>query len=273
MKTMLVLGAGNMAQALCLGFYERHSNSGLKMSFYTPSQTKAQQLAQQTRGEHLANLNQDLNYDFVMIACKPQQFKDLAGSLQGKLNGNAVIVSVMAGVSVQSLKDQLFATKIIRVMPNTPSMIGEGSNLVYVDPAVSSEEKKIVIDFLSAKYVPHIFDSEAKVDQVTGVIGSGPAYVFEFARLMSEYLEQECKLEQNEAVALVKELFSGSSHLMERSQDSLEQLRNNVTSKGGVTFEALESFRRDQMADIFNRAFKNAHRRTLELGAALSASK
>ncbi|MFZ4714366.1 MAG: pyrroline-5-carboxylate reductase family protein [Bacteriovoracaceae bacterium] len=273
MKKFLILGCGNMAQALTLGFHQREKNPSFSFFFYTPSGVKAKFLAEKTGGLQITELKELSQYDFVMIACKPQQFKELSISLQGKLSPQSVVVSIMAGISVEGLKRDLGHSKIIRVMPNTPSLIGEGSNLVYYSKEILSQEKLDLEHFLKAEFAPHVFQNEEQVNQVTGVIASGPAYVFEFARIMVDYLQIQCQISSSESNLLVKELFLGSAHLMMNSETSLEELRNQVTSKGGVTFAALESFRQAKLSGIFSDAFQKAYERNKELSEANFASK
>jgi pyrroline-5-carboxylate reductase len=275
MKNFLILGCGNMAQAMVLGFFDKTKNDKPKFnfSFYTPSQTKAQSLARKTGGTHLPTITQLDQYDVILLACKPQQFFELSVELKNKIKKSAVVISILAGVSVQKLEESLQHSKIIRIMPNTPSLIGEGSNLVYFNSNVASEDREDVLYFLSAKFQPHVFKSEDEIDKITGVIASGPAYIFEFARLFSNYLHEKCNLNQELSNKLTQELFLGSVHLMNSSDKSFEDLRNQVTSKGGVTFAALESFREDKLQFIFETAFAKAYLRTRELSEAISASK
>ena len=275
MKKFLVLGCGNMAQALVLGFYEKTKNEPARFtfSFFTPSQIKAESLALKTGGKHLGTLDSLEDYDLILLACKPQQFAELSLSLKNKIKKSAVVISILAGISSKKLEESLDHTKIVRVMPNTPALIGEGSNLVYFNSNIASEEKEDVHYFLTATFKPHVFKAEDEIDKITGVIASGPAYIFEFARLFSNYLQEKCDLDQKLANELTHELFLGSVHLMKNSEKSFEDLRNQVTSKGGVTFAALESFRENKLEHIFETAFMKAYLRTKELSEAISASK
>jgi pyrroline-5-carboxylate reductase len=275
MKNFLILGCGNMAQAMVLGFYEnsKNSKSRFNFSFYTPSQTKAQHLALQTGGTHLQSISKLESFELILIACKPQQFEKLSSELKDKIKKSTVVISILAGISSKTLQEKLGHEKIVRIMPNTPALIGEGSNLVYFSPTVSPHEQADVNHFLTVKFKPHIFKSDEEIDQITGVIASGPAYIFEFARLFAQYLEEKCSLDHDLSNILTNELFLGSVHLMNSSTDSFEELRNKVTSKGGVTYAALESFRNNQLEHIFHSAFNKAYLRTKELAGENSASK
>jgi pyrroline-5-carboxylate reductase len=275
MKNFLILGCGNMAQAMVMGFYEnsKHEKPRFRFSFYTPSQTKAQNLALKTGGEHVETIPNPKDFEYILIACKPQQFEKLSLELKGKIKDTAVVISILAGISSMALQEKLAHKKVVRVMPNTPALIGEGSNLVYFSSSISLEDQADVQYFLTVKFKPHIFQSDDEIDKITGVIASGPAYIFEFARLFAQYLEEKCNLTPDLANTLTNELFLGSVHLMNSSTDSFEELRNKVTSKGGVTFAALESFKNAQLTQIFYSAFNKAYMRTKELAEENSASK
>lgn len=260
---MLVFGCGNMASALVLGYTQKSND--LNFICYTPSKTKAIELAQKSNGQVLDSLDEIPEAEFYLIGCKPQQFYELAQNLKGKLSPKATVISILAGVSIIDLQQKLEVEQVVRVMPNTPTKLGYGSNLCYFHQ-VNDERKTKVLSFLSGHFKATEFSQESLIDDITGVVASGPAYIFEWARIMEEHLIQN-QINPSQARKLIQELFLGSAQLLFQSENSFEELRNQVTSKGGVTFEALESMKTSNLESIFHHAFEKAKKRTYELKA------
>lgn len=258
---MLVLGCGNMASALVQGYYQK--SKSIQFTCYTPSKTKAIELASKVNGQVLDHLNSIDHYDYYLIACKPQQFSDLAKNLVGKIPNKSVVISILAGISISTLQKELNAKSIVRVMPNTPTQIGLGINLCYFEQVQITDHQNI-IDFLSGKFNAKEFNNEKVIDDITGIVASGPAYIFEWARIIHESLIEN-DVDSALARQLTKELFLGSSQLLFDSDLDFLKLRENVTSKGGVTFEALKYMHESKLEDIFKQAFNKAKQRTYEL--------
>lgn len=266
MSKVLTLGAGNMASALLYGMKAKIS------SFYafTPSQTKAKELCEKMGGQLVADLNetpQDL--DFVFLAFKPQQFKMASQDFLEKARWKQreekpIVVSMLAGTPLAVLEEAFGNDRIVRIMPNTPSLVGKAMILVLYGKGVSESEKKTLNEMFAGAGKFHVCESEEQFDAATAVTGSGPAYIFEFSRQMALYLEQK-GLDKKDAATLVKQLFLGSSLLMEEATEDFEELRNKVTSKKGVTYEALETFKRANWEELTLSALENNFKRSLEL--------
>lgn len=267
---MAVLGCGNMAASLVKGYYKYHQN----FAFYcfTPSKTKAMNLAHEVRGVHVEHLSTLPHCDFYLIGCKPSQFKELAIELKPFLNERAIIISMMAGVGCDTIAERLGVSQIIRVMPNTPSLVGLGVNLLYFTAQITEPAREITLQFFTQLTSPPVLQTEDQMDLITGVTGSGPAYLFEIARIMTEHLKS-LRVNEHDARLMICDLFMGSATLMKQSDESFETLRNNVTSKGGVTYQALQIFSENKLDKIFINAFAGAYQRTLELKEENSASK
>jgi pyrroline-5-carboxylate reductase len=258
-----VLGCGNMAQALVKGMYK--SNHEIEFHTYTPSHSKALKLANEVNGISYKNLNEIPDCRFYLIACKPNQVKDLGESIKGYIDPSAIIISILAGTTVSSLQTIFKNNNIIRVMPNTPCLIGEGVNLVYASSSIEQKD----FDYIKTQleYVSTLFEmkEENQIDDFIGVSSSGPAYVFEIARILAKKL-QALGLEPSAAKLMTNKVLYGSSKLLLNSEDSAEKLRNKVTSKNGVTFAALETLKEYQLEKAFNEALDNAKKRSIELG-------
>ncbi len=259
---MLVLGCGNMAQAIIKGLHKE--NAPFQFFTYTPSIIKAQALAKDVDGVFVEGLSDLGEFDYYMIACKPQQLGDLACDLNNQISKDAVIVSILAGTTVSTLEKTFSNNKIVRIMPNTPGLVGLGVNAFYFSDEVSIQSKNLLVESFKKFSEVFSFDEESKIDKITGFSGSGPAYIFEFARIMIEKMKT-MGIEDEVAANMVKHTFLGASKLMVDSEDDPETLRNKVTSNKGVTYEALKVFKNENIENIFDRALDAAYNRTLEL--------
>lgn len=261
MKTVAVLGCGNMAQALVKGWA---SESLLKHYCYTPSRTRAEILAREVKGEVLENLDSINHFDVYLIACKPQQISELAQDIKGKIPKKSLVISLLAGVTTTRLSELLEHQFILRVMPNTPSMIGKGVSALYYTEAVDAQTKNFWQERFSQTGLSVVFDNEDKIDVISPFSGSGPAYIFEFARIFIEKMII-MGIDEETAHKMIVQTFVGASELMAHSSESPETLRNNVTSKKGMTYEALEVFKNFDLANIFSSAIESAYLRGKEL--------
>ncbi|MBC75804.1 MAG: pyrroline-5-carboxylate reductase [Halobacteriovoraceae bacterium] len=264
-----VIGCGNMASAIVKGIHAIYKDE--KFLTYTPSKTRALELAESVNGKQVDELKGMMEADTLMIGCKPQQFDELAGQLTKSMDlKDKHIVSIMAAMPVETIKKKLGTTKVTRVMPNTPMLYNEGISLV-LNSGTTEREETNVLKWFSACGKVHMLDNEQSFDQVTTVSGSGPAYVFQFAKSMVDKLET-WGVEQKQAREIVTQLFKGSTKLMELNNDiTLDELINQVTSKGGVTIEAVKVYRAEGIDKMTSKALDAAYSRsevmTKELGS------
>lgn len=260
-----VIGCGNMAQAIVNGYHQKDSK--VKFMTYTPSFTRADELARAVKGKAVKELSELTIAKTIVLACKPQQLNDLSHMVKNSdLNlKEKHIISILAATPIEALKNKLGAQKISRVMPNTPALIGEGVSLVIHSKEVTHKDKELVNKFFSACGEVQELKTEELFEKVTTVSGSGPAYVFLFAEaLLTKLLNWG--LNQEQARNIVNQLFIGSSHLMKnQKQDSLNEMIDKVTSKGGVTIEAINAFKKVGLSDITSSALDQAYARSMEI--------
>lgn len=256
-----LLGCGKMVSALTLGWKD---HVPFHHYTFTPSKTRAKDLAQKLEGTFVETLEQLPPCDIYLLGCKPQNVQELATDLKDKISKDAIIISVLAGVETKRLQELFGPSKVLRVMPNTPVLVGAGVNALYFSESFSSDEKAFFQKSFESFSMAKVFDQEEMIDIITGVSGSGPAYIFEFARILSEKLVS-MGLERETALDMVIETFYGASKLMKESSESPLELRNNVTSKKGVTHEALEVFKENQFESIVSKAIDAAFKRSVEL--------
>ncbi len=258
---MAVLGCGTMSSALIIPM--KRFDHQLEIWTYTPSRVRAEALAKATDGRVLEDMKDLSSFDLVFLGCKPQQFEALCYSVGG-LHSEQTIISILAGVKITTITRMLTLPSIFRMMPNTPSVVGHGVNIVSTSHEIISEHKSYLEKAFEA--ISHLFlvDKEEDIDKLTPISGSGPAFLFELARLMEEDLK-DIGIPSCLARNVIIHTFLGSAKLMEQSEKSFERLREDVTSRKGVTYEALEEFKDSNLEGLIKKALERARRRIYEL--------
>lgn len=200
----------------------------------------------------------------VVWAVKPQTFAEAAAMARRHV-GQALHLSVAAGIRSGSIASWLGTERIVRSMPNTPALVGKGMTALFARPSVTGADKQLV-ERVVATTGDHLWvDEESHLDAVTALSGSGPAYVFYFLEAMRE-AGVAMGLAPAQAQRLAIGTFVGSSELARAATDPPEVLRERVTSKGGTTYAAISSMEHDGVKDLFKKALHAAQRRAAELG-------
>jgi len=206
----------------------------------------------------------------VVWAVKPQLFLQAAAPC-APFVGQALQLSVMAGIRSDTLAVASGSARVVRAMPNTPALIGRGIAGLYARPGVTDAERADVAALLAPTGALLWVDREADLDAVTALSGSGPAYVFYVLEaLMQAATAMGLSAEQGRALALAT--FDGATELARRSSETPETLRAQVTSKGGTTFAALSALEAAGVKAAFVAALQAAQRRAQELGDEFGAS-
>ena len=250
-------GTGNMGSAIAQGI--RHHSSKHEIYLYNPTIQKTKNLSMLIDGivvEELQNMPADLDWYFLTF--KPQSLEDFHYDFLS----SAKIISALAGVTIHTLSKKFKTDKILRLMPNTPSCIGEGVNLLFAHFPFDD-----LLPLINATGKSFVLSSEELIDLLTPYSGSGPALIFEFAL---QFEKNILKITNDESLAreIVTQLFIGSSALIKNGFEqnkSLSQLRDEVTSKKGVTFEALKVLEKSGFAQTMQTAFDQAYKRALEI--------
>ncbi len=203
--------------------------------------------------------------DLVVWAVKPQSFKEAAEPV-APFTKEALHLSVAAGVTSDSIAKWLGTERIVRAMPNTPALIGQGITGLFAREG-SNDKDRALVDAVIGVTGQHLWlDDEAKLDAVTAISGSGPAYVFYFLEAMVE-AALGMGLTNEQARALAASTFAGSTALAASSTEPLATLRERVTSKGGTTYAALTHMENQNVKATFVAAMQAAQKRAAELGA------
>lgn len=260
-NVVAILGCGNMASALITGAWQQLSEiekSQLEFLTYTPTQVRAQTLAQVVGGRAVSSMQELPVCDVYVIGCKPQQFDTLARDLRPLLKGHEIIISMMAALATDLITQALGGhSRVMRIMPNTPNLVGSGVNLFYSSVKIELPVREYWYSFFGRIGKSFIFENEELLDNATPYSGSGPGIIFEWARLWSSSLEQKGISAQAAREIIVGTLL-GSAKMMQMQSQDLEILRNQVTSQGGVTAKALEVFSKYDLGEIIEEAMQNA---------------
>ena len=199
-----------------------------------------------------------------MLVVKPQDLGELLASISSDLNKKALLVSFAAGKTTKFIAEKVGSkVAVIRVMPNTPTLIGLGMAAISIGESVSQEQSKFVVDFLATCGKVISIDENLQ-DAVTAVSGSGPAYFFAFVEEMIKS-GIALGLTSEQASTLAIQTIVGSAAMLEQSGKSATTLRENVTSPNGTTAAALKVFSEANFGEIIERAMTAARDRSQEL--------
>lgn len=239
------IGGGNMARSLISGLIKAGYKKEL-ISVSNRSEGKLIALKEDFGiNTSLDNYEVAKNADLIILAVKPQFMAEMLNKLTDQIKDyqNKLIISLAAGVTVQRLESLLNGhNKIVRLMPNTPALIGYGVTGAYATNQVSEEEKNFTHQILSSVGKVVWVENENAINTVTAASGSSPAYFFLFMQYMIEH-SKALGLTEEQAKTLVIETALGAAQMALKNPDiSLETLRAQVTSKGGTTFAAISKF-------------------------------
>ena len=258
------IGGGNMASAI-LGGLIREGLAPKQVVVIEPFAETAAKLQQATGVDVQAVASAVLaDADLVVWAVKPQVFKEAALPVAA-FTKKALHLSVAAGIRSDSISRWLQTDRVVRSMPNTPALVGQGITGLFARAGVSTLDKQWVEKVLQSTGEWLWVHEESDLDGVTALSGSGPAYVFYFLEAMTEAGIQ-MGFSPAQAYHLAKATFGGATHLARQSTESPEVLRQRVTSKGGTTYAALTSMANDHVKEAFVKAMLAAQKRAGELG-------
>ena len=264
MATLVFIGGGNMASAI-LGGLIASAVPASQVLVVEPFEAQRERLRSDFGVATLAAADGSIaGVELVVWAVKPQLFASAAAPCAAHV-GAALHLSVMAGIRSSTLARTLGTERIVRAMPNTPALIGQGIAGLYARAAVQAHERERVERLLAPTGGTLWVAQEADLDAVTALSGSGPAYVFYFIEAMVEAaLEMGLDAEQGRQLALAT--FAGATALAQASDDPPALLRERVTSKGGTTDAALRAMAASGVKAAFVAAMRAAQVRAQILG-------
>ena len=233
-----VIGAGNMGEAIVRGFYKSGKTSGVLTSIYDPDTEKCKALAKSLPVQAADSLEKLIEWSSILlIAVKPNICAHLFGEQFNRFSSKAVF-SIAAGWGGERLKQALPAdTRILRVMPNTPAMVGEGMIVFESGDSLTEHEKAFAQTLFGS--VGDVISVEPKLmDAVTAVSGSGPAYVYLFIEALADG-GVKAGLPRSVALKLAAQTVKGSAMMVSETGVHPGELKDRVCSPGGTTIEAV----------------------------------
>jgi len=275
MKTNKIgfIGGGNMASSLISGLIASgHAPEQIWVSDISPDTLTA--LKKQLSVNTSVNNDDIINaVDVVVLAVKPQTLSAVAQSIAAQIQQKkSLVVSIAAGINQNSLSRWLGAdTAIVRCMPNTPALVLTGATALHANDKVTGEQRDLAENILRSVGIALWVEDEAELDAVTAVSGSGPAYYF----LLMEAMEKaalELGLSQETARLLVQQTALGAAKIALESAESPEQLRKRVTSPGGTTQRAIETFEQGGFTELVSKALHAARDRSIEMSKQMENS-
>lgn len=267
METIGVIGGGNMAEAIIKGI--------IRSGMYKPGDIMASDvrperldfLAKEYKVKTTLNNEELVKHASVILICvKPQNVKKMLDGIEGKTRDNTLVISIAAGITTTYLAKRLSNCRIIRAMPNTPAMVGEGATALFSANA-DKASVEYAVKLFSAVGGAVVVGTEDLMNVVTAISGSGPAYFF---LLMEQMIEAAVKLglERKTAVELVLQTAKGASVLAAQAcarGESPADLRRKVTSPRGTTEAAITVFEKHNLGEILSSGFERARQRSMEL--------
>ncbi|CAH0538509.1 pyrroline-5-carboxylate reductase [Vibrio marisflavi] len=265
-KKITFVGAGNMTRSIIAGLVASDYPAEL-ITATNPSPGKREELANSfsinTSSDNIASVK---DAEVVVLAVKPQIMQDVANELKQLDLTNKLIISIAAGIKCQRFNEMFGQTlRLVRVMPNTPSLVGLGMSGLYAAENVDEPNKQYASDLMSAVGKTCWVEEESGINNVIAAAGSAPAYFFLFMEAMqAEAIAQG--FDKETARTLVQQAALGAAHMVEANPETeLSTLREQVTSKGGTTAEALRTFNEQQLSSIVAKAMRAAVTRAEEM--------
>ena len=263
-RRVAFIGGGNMASAI-LGGLIRAGHPASALCVVEPFAEQAERLRQGFGVEVLPSADARLaRADTVVWAVKPQAFSEAAAPCAAHV-GQALQLSVMAGIRSDALARASGSERVVRAMPNTPALIGQGMTGLFARDRVGPDERAWVARLLAPTGQTLWLPREVDLDAVTALSGSGPAYVFYFIEAMMQ-AGVELGLDEDQARQLAIGTFAGATALAQQSDETPALLRQRVTSKGGTTHAAISVLEQAGVKAAFVQAMHAAARRATELG-------
>lgn len=263
-KKIGFIGGGNMAQAIIAGLLNKKTIVPESIFVLEKISERAQFLKEEfhiTCSESSSDLVK--HSDVIILAVKPQNFAEAMAQM-GTVPAGKLVISILAGTPTKKIEAALGTdVRLVRVMPNTPALVGEGMSGISAGTYATQQDLNLTV-YIFTKLGKAIVVPESMLDLVTGVSGSGPAYVFYLIEGMRD-AAVSLGMEKEHADLLVKQTFLGSLKLLEQTKEDPAQLRAKVTSKGGTTEQGIRVFEDSNIKDILFKAIKSAMSRSKEL--------
>ena len=258
-----VIGAGVMGEALIAALISSGVNPD-RITISEKREERAQELISKYSIKEAPLASNVADAQALLLVVKPQDMASVLDEIKSSINPSSVVITFAAGKTISFISNGLgTGNPVVRVMPNTPTLVGKGMAAASIGSGVTPEQRDFVLGFLAATGKV-IEVNEDLQDAVTATSGSGPAYFFAFVEAMIAGAK-ELGLSEQEATTLTIQTIVGAAKLLDESGKSATTLRENVTSPNGTTAAALASFGSDNLNSMVAQAMKAARDRSQEL--------
>lgn len=273
MTKICFIGGGNMASSLVGGLLAQ----GFKAEQIHVSDPNLEQRDKLQAQYSISTFSENQlaieGCDVVVLAVKPQVMQQVISPLKDQLaQSQPLIISIAAGITIDSMQDWLGQQSIVRCMPNTPSLMQLGASGLFANAQTNSSQKTQAEEILSAVGIVEWVASEKLIDAVTAVSGSGPAYYFLMMEAMIDAGEK-LGLDRKTAERLTLQTALGAAKMAQSSDVDVAELRRRVTSPKGTTEQAINSFEQDGLRTVVDNALQAADQRSAQLAKELAGSK
>jgi pyrroline-5-carboxylate reductase len=264
--TITLIGPGVMAEAVISGLIRNQVTEPSKITAAGPRTERGEELIERygilfTTDNKAAAKGAEI----VILAVKPQRLQGVLAGLRGSIDPQALVLSIVAGASIQTISQALSHPVVVRVMPNTPAQIGQGISVWTASSAVTSIQRDLAQRILTALGQEIFVEDENLLDMATALSGTGPAYVFLFMEALVD-AGVHLGFPRRISEALVLQTLRGSVEYYAQKKDHPAHLRNEVTSPGGTSAAALYYLEKAGFRTAISRAIWAAYERSQELG-------
>ncbi|MCZ2098741.1 MAG: pyrroline-5-carboxylate reductase [Chloroflexota bacterium] len=271
--TLAFIGSGNMGEAMIQGLLKNHLVGASQIIAADPHEARVDELRARygVRGT-TNNLEAATQADILVLSVKPQVMERVLPEVRGGARTCSLVLSIVAGAPIRLIADGLANASVVRVMPNTPARIGQGISVwtaTHEVPPAQREQARLLLTALGKEiYV----DDEDYLDMATALSGTGPAYIFLFMEAM---VDAGVHMGFSRAVAqeLVIQTMRGSVEYAAQSGEHPAVLRNQVTSPGGTSAEALYQLEKGGLRTVISRGIWAAYQRSVSLGGGRKVSR
>ena len=270
-KNITLIGPGVMAEAIIAGLLRQNITTPERILVSGPRLERVEELHNRYGVQaYTDNRAAAAQGSVVILSIKPQRLSKVLSGLSGAIHPDALVLSIIAGATIQTLSSGLRHPAVVRSMPNTPAQIGEGITVWTASPAVGPEHQALARQILSALGQEVFVEEEHYLDMATALSGSGPAYIFLFMEALVD-AGVHMGFPRRIAEQLVTQTILGSISYSQAQKIHPAQLRNQVTSPGGTTAQALYYLEKAGFRTAISRAIWAAYERSQELGKGLNS--
>jgi pyrroline-5-carboxylate reductase len=262
---IVFIGGGNMGEVIISAILERGLSTPDSIQV-SDIKAERRQYLKQTYGIASDNRMVAAGGEVVVLAVKPQNLTEVMAELNGRLKSDQLVLSIIAGAKIDTLRRGLSHNAVVRAMPNTPAKVGQGVSVWTATAEVTAQQKANAASILGALGGEFYVADEKYLDMATAVSGSGPAYVFLFVEALVE-AAVKIGLPQDMAAELVMQTLLGSGGYLQKSGRAPAELRQMVTSPGGTTAEALARFEEGGFKELVLAAVVAAYEKAKKLGS------